>query len=901
MRFIKIAFSCTYVDFDHPADDLIPPGNRSRMTLWAGPLAMRSTDFPALFPRTLAMICQSTQNQTLQAFAASVLGLSGTAVARRAETALAALLALSATASATAGIPVDGYSEVIAAADTDTPNGDGVYLDFGLPILNTNSQVGFFAEIDSRSNQGVFLGEWIQPDTGPNPILTVARVEDLLPGNSGQITGLVDNLTLTDFNSGLISFAASTNGNSETGLFFGGNGQSGANPYVVQGDNAPPPIGGSFSGFFDPAYNNAGQTAFRATVSDSQVGNAQGLFYTDLSGNLAAYAVGNTVTPDGDTLFGTFSAPSLNDNGTVTFRATRNGFAGGPAGQGIYLAFASGNVVDVAHTGDSSPDDNGDFQTFGVPSINQNDSVVFSATLNGTSSTSGLYGATANAGLFTIRRAGDTAPDGSQFVSFGNNVRLNSNDDFAFSAFLNTEETGLYRSASGAILELAQTGSSTPYGGVYGTFGARSMSDTGAVAFYSELDGSGPAEGVFISDGLDTVGIVSGQQIDGFGKILKINLASGDAGQSPINDRNQVAYRAQTDEGVVFVGLFTPDLHYRRPSSGFWSSQSNWTLTTRPDEVHRVFIDPDNGLRVIGPSSAVTVLSLSIGNGASGTGALELQPNGLIKTLEGTTITDDGELAGNGTLSGGPVVLLRGGRVAPGTSSASSSPASAASDGNRNNPRGGVGAPVLSIDSDFCILWTGVGEAPVVEIDFTNDGFAERIDVSGSAKLGGKLSIRFPDPMNPPLDFGDEAVIIDSNALEGTFDSLEGLDLDGTDGTATPVIYDTVKGDVKVVSTVAGDANGDFIVDLQDLDILGAHWGGGDSNWTKGDFNNDQATDLGDLDLLGQNWGFGSAFEIIPFEQALNTHGWDGNGFVPEPGTAMLVGLGSLMGFRRRR
>jgi hypothetical protein len=59
----------------------------------------------------------------------------------------------------------------------------------------------------------------------------------------------------------------------------------------------------------------------------------------------------------------------------------------------------------------------------------------------------------------------------------------------------------------------------------------------------------------------------------------------------------------------------------------------------------------------------------------------------------------------------------------------------------------------------------------------------------------------------------------------------------------------------KLIARLAGDANGDGAVDVGDLGILAANYGGTDKTWAQGDFNNDGAVDVGDLGILAANYG----------------------------------------------
>jgi hypothetical protein len=57
---------------------------------------------------------------------------------------------------------------------------------------------------------------------------------------------------------------------------------------------------------------------------------------------------------------------------------------------------------------------------------------------------------------------------------------------------------------------------------------------------------------------------------------------------------------------------------------------------------------------------------------------------------------------------------------------------------------------------------------------------------------------------------------------------------------------------------IPGDANSDGMVDVGDLGILAANYGGTGKTWAQGDFNNDHVVDVGDLGILAAHYGQGS-------------------------------------------
>jgi hypothetical protein len=61
------------------------------------------------------------------------------------------------------------------------------------------------------------------------------------------------------------------------------------------------------------------------------------------------------------------------------------------------------------------------------------------------------------------------------------------------------------------------------------------------------------------------------------------------------------------------------------------------------------------------------------------------------------------------------------------------------------------------------------------------------------------------------------------------------------------------------VTLIPGDANGDGMVDVGDLGILAANYGGTGKSWAEGDFNGDGLVDVGDLGILAANYGTGNS------------------------------------------
>ena len=86
--------------------------------------------------------------------------------------------------------------------------------------------------------------------------------------------------------------------------------------------------------------------------------------------------------------------------------------------------------------------------------------------------------------------------------------------------------------------------------------------------------------------------------------------------------------------------------------------------------------------------------------------------------------------------------------------------------------------------------------------------------------------------------------------------------------------------------TVPGDANGDGMVDVADLGIVGANFNGTGAVVSEGDFNDDDIVDVADLGIVGANW---TAAQLA-----------DPSAIVPEPVTVTLVMAGLVCLARRR-
>ena len=121
---------------------------------------------------------------------------------------------------------------------------------------------------------------------------------------------------------------------------------------ALTGDAAPASgvgTGGTFSGFNAPDLNDAGQSAFFATVTGSP--STQGIFRSSGPGLVTALVRAQDVAPDGNGRFVGFSGPQLLNGGTVIFFGTLTGTTRGAADDtGIFLTDGQ-EMIQIAREG----------------------------------------------------------------------------------------------------------------------------------------------------------------------------------------------------------------------------------------------------------------------------------------------------------------------------------------------------------------------------------------------------------------------------------------------------------------------------------------------------------------------------------------------------------------------
>ncbi len=189
------------------------------------------------------------------------------------------------------------------------------------------------------------------------------------------------------------------------------------------------------------------------------------------------------------------------------------------------------------------------------------------------------------------------------------------------------------------------------------------------------------------------------------------------------------------------------------------------------------------------------------------------------------------------------------------------------------------------------------GGGAVNEFVLENDGGAQQVTSGVAAEVGEEYLL----VLRADFTNGNDTFTLYVNPTPGAPEPISGtikndldLDIHGMTIYSTGAfsideirLGDTFAAVVPAFALHPGDANGDGMVNLSDLQILGDNWQSNSASWSEADFTGDGQVNLADLQILGDNWGAGVGLDV----QA-----------VPEPTAAgALLLAGSVMLLRRGR
>ncbi|MAE60152.1 MAG: hypothetical protein CMJ49_02220 [Planctomycetaceae bacterium] len=320
----------------------------------------------------------------------------------------------------------------------------------------------------------------------------IAQEGDAAPDGNGTFSAFTSNSAVLN-DAGQVGFE---------GFFIGTSGGSLDNGGIFRGDGvtltqiarkaaAPPGGNGTFSGFDNPAINDAGQLAFEGFLTGTSGGSLDdGGIYRGSGGSLIQIAREGAAPPEGNGTFSSsaFYTPIFNDLGQIAFRANLTGTSGGSLDDhGVYV-YTSGVLTRIARDGDPAHDGDGVFGLSGIqsnPAINNLGQVTFAADYSGNSGGTGEDGivlrGTNSSDLIEIAREGDSTPGGNG--TLGGSFTGTGINDFGRVTFRSSliqgssggtlDDDGVFTSTGGTLTEILREGEPTPDGnGVFSSITA---------------------------------------------------------------------------------------------------------------------------------------------------------------------------------------------------------------------------------------------------------------------------------------------------------------------------------------------------------------------------------------------------------------------------------------------
>ncbi|HLY37964.1 MAG TPA: choice-of-anchor tandem repeat NxxGxxAF-containing protein [Candidatus Binatia bacterium] len=340
---------------------------------------------------------------------------------------------------------------VVRAGDAAPVASGPPFLDFpGEPSVNAGGDVVFTAQLATQGR-----GIYVVDGTGIHALVLRG---DAAPGDPGAtFNSFGPNPQIND--DGGVAFSGTTLANvnganvRESGIFL----KDTTGIHVLVSTAATSPAGLPFLRLPDPALTNVPSIVFRAplgTVADQ----SSGIFVADTSG-VSTLALQQQDLGDGNVIEEFSSNPAVNAGGLMAFLAVRSESGTGTSlGPAVFERNAAG-ALDVLAANNGPGPAGGTFKSFGGPVMGGTGHVLFRATFNASSGgTSGLY-LQDDAGLRPYVLRGERTSLEGRLSAFRGVPSLNSNDEVAFSADVGggNARSGLFL-ASPTTLDVRQLG-----------------------------------------------------------------------------------------------------------------------------------------------------------------------------------------------------------------------------------------------------------------------------------------------------------------------------------------------------------------------------------------------------------------------------------------------------------
>jgi hypothetical protein len=216
------------------------------------------------------------------------------------------------------------------------------------------------------------------------------------------------------------------------------------------------------------------------------------------------------------------------------------------------MSSAAGGRAEVRHTiiaasGNAAPA-GGIYSPFlGKPILNARDQVVFDAGLTGPS-TSGVFVGDGTM-TSTIALGGNPDPTAGNFGFVNNSFFFTPNGDVVF----DVNVSDVFTSNGSTIAPLVRNGDQVPGGGTLMEIGDHNANGHGVLAYAARLSAATATQGIFRTDGINTVAIARDDSAPPTGGTY--TLLAGPV----INDRGQVAFKAEMTGGSTGFAIFRAD------------------------------------------------------------------------------------------------------------------------------------------------------------------------------------------------------------------------------------------------------------------------------------------------------------------------------------------------------
>lgn len=282
---------------------------------------------------------------------------------------------------------VNGVLKLVAKSGDLAPGAPCVLFDRLEPYaIDTGGHVAFFSSLKGPGiSTENFYGVWREENEGPSSLML--RGGGPVPGiTDTQLIYLASNPFFNETGHMAIAFAFAGPGVTDvnnTGIWSEGRGGH-AQIIAREGDLAPGADGALYGDLSSGlTINNAGRTAFRGYLSGPGVtsSNNIALWREEADGGISLVARKGDPAPEANgALFGDYHRPALNDAGHTAFDATLSGAGVTPWNNAGIWSDTGGELTLIARKGEPAPGANGAiFNSLISPTMNDSGHIAFIA------------------------------------------------------------------------------------------------------------------------------------------------------------------------------------------------------------------------------------------------------------------------------------------------------------------------------------------------------------------------------------------------------------------------------------------------------------------------------------------------------------------------------------------